>query len=138
MTPDLGDIFAAAGFFGALAEEFKSHNAELEAAAKIMEKTAKSLPGTYQDGWPALAESTLAKKQAGDSPLLETGEFRDSIKHNSSDDVAHVGTNDQRGPWFEFGTDKMPPRPVFGVAIIKAKDEIEAAVGKVTVERMLK
>jgi len=40
---------------------------------------AKAQIGKQHEEWPPLAPSTLAKKSA-DTPLLETGEMRDSIE----------------------------------------------------------
>jgi hypothetical protein len=51
----------------------------LEPVAVMLETSAKTAIGTYRFGWPPLAESTLARK-AADTPLLETGELRDSIQ----------------------------------------------------------
>ena len=138
MSRNLGDLLGGVGFFAGLAKSFEGHKRELEAAAAILEAEAKSYPGTYQDGWAALAESTIAQKQTGDSPLLETGEMRDSIAHNSDEHVAYVGSNNPKMTWQELGTDRIPPRPVLGLALIKAKDKVEAAVGKIVMERLVK
>jgi phage gpG-like protein len=134
----LGDLASGAAFFAALAKEFVGHAKELEAAAVILETEAKSYPGTYQDGWPALADSTVARKATGDSPLLETSDMRDSIQHSSDAREANVGSNDPKFKFSEFGTAKELPRPVFGLAIVKAEPAILAAVGKVTMERLVK
>src|ERR1700722_8563014 len=109
----LGDLASGAAFFAALAKEFVGHAKELEAAAVILETEAKSYPGTYQDGWPALADSTVARKATGDSPLLETGDMRDSIQHASDAREANVGSNDPKFKFSEFGTTNESPRPVF-------------------------
>jgi hypothetical protein len=52
----------------------------LEQVAQMVEGEAKRVIGTYDYGWPQLAASTLAKK-AANTPLLETGDMRDSIEH---------------------------------------------------------
>jgi phage gpG-like protein len=134
----LGDLASGAFFFAALASEFVGHAKELEAAAVELEKGAKSLPGTYQDGWPALADYTISRKATGDSPLLETGDMRDAIQHSSDAHEANVGSNDPKFKYSEFGTVHEPARPVFGLAVIKAEPAIVAAVGKVTMERLAK
>lgn len=131
-----GDALAGAVFFGELARKFTGYKEELEAAAVIVEKTARSLPGEYQDGWPALAESTIKRKSTGDSPLFETGELRDSITHSSDDREATVGTNVDHAIFSEVGTVHEPPRPIFPIAAIKATAEVEAAVGKVVMSRL--
>jgi phage gpG-like protein len=126
------DLAGSVGFFAGLAREMAGHKQELEAAA------ANARPGEYQEGWPALQPETIARKDAGDSPLLETGSFKDGISHNSDEHEAYVGSDDARAKYFEFGTSKMPARPVFAVAKIKAEEEIKSAVGKIAMERLVK
>jgi hypothetical protein len=48
-----------------------------------------------------------------DPPNTDLGTFVKSIQFNvkSSSLEGQVGTNDPRGPWFEFGTATMAPRP---------------------------
>jgi phage gpG-like protein len=135
---NLGDLAGAATFFGAIARDFHGHAKELEAAAVALETEAKSLPGEYQTGWPALQPATIARKATGDSPLLETGELRDSIVHNSDEHEAHVGSNNPKMRWHEFGTKRMPPRPILGVAVVQAEAAIVAAVGNVVMQRIAK
>jgi hypothetical protein len=48
----------------------------------LLEDSAKEALGTHEFGWPPLQPETIARKATGDSPLLETGALRDSIKHN--------------------------------------------------------
>jgi hypothetical protein len=51
----------------------------VEKACVMVEKEAKRAIGTYRFGWEPLKPETIAHKTTGDSPLLETGELRDSI-----------------------------------------------------------
>lgn len=37
-------------------------------ASKVVLEEARSLPGHYQAGWPALQTETIARKSAGDTP----------------------------------------------------------------------
>src|SRR5690349_9511426 len=87
----------------------------VERAAKMIQKRAKAMIGKEHDIWPELAESTIEDKARHGfktpAPLLRTGELRDSIEITVSGNEAAVGTNDERGPWFELGTSRMPPRP---------------------------
>ena len=89
---------------------------------------AKDSLGEYQPGWPALQPETIARKTTGDSPLLETGELRDSIKWNSDKHEAYVGTDNPKGIWHEFGTGQVtpiiPPRPFLGAAMVASEKEI--------------
>ena len=107
----------------------------LERATHTLLEEAKALPGTHAAGWPALKPETIAHKATGDSPLLESGGFRESLGASVlSDRRAMVGTNDKRGPWFENGTSKMAPRPVLGAALAKkgeqAADQVAAAIAR--------
>jgi phage gpG-like protein len=140
MSHVLGDLLAGASFFGAIAKDFAGgYREELERAAVILEAEAKSYPGNYQPGWAALKSETIARKATGDSPLLETGEMRDSITHNSDAHEAMVGSNDKTLIYQEFGTSRgIPPRPVLGLAMIKAEPAIVHAVGKVVMTRLVK
>jgi hypothetical protein len=54
----------------------------VEKACRMVEKEAKAAIGTYRfENWPPLQPETVARKAGGDTPLLETGELRDSIGH---------------------------------------------------------
>lgn len=107
-------------------------------AAKI-ERTAKSEIGHYQPTrgpfpeWAPLAESTEDEKarlgfDAG-APLLRTGELRDSISHETHGLEAVIGSTDERMVFHEFGTSKMPARPVLGPAGFRNKRAIERIIG---------
>ena len=98
----------------------------LRAACRAVRIAAKGAIGTYRFGWPALAPSTLKRKPNGDRPLLVTGEFRKSIRQEIRPYHGMVFSEDPRAAWFEFGTSKMPPRPVFGPAIHAAKAKAQA------------
>jgi len=113
----------------------------MAAAAIIIERDAKRQIGTYQPGvgdfpaWaPLSADYEAAKVAAGgkaNAPLLFSGEMRDSIDHTVSATEAVVGAKDEKMVYHEFGTSKMPPRPVFGPAMLKTRKEVEAALGQV-------
>lgn len=108
----------------ALGHEVTHHMAKT--AGEEIQKTAKGEIGFYQTGispfpdWAPLAESTEAEKARlgyePDAPLLRTGEMRDSIEVMVEGSEAVVGTNDEKMKWHEYGTEKMPPRPVLGPA----------------------
>lgn len=118
----------------------------LERAAQIVEDEAKRVLGTYDYGWPPLAPSTVARKAAGDSPLLETGELRDSIAHNIDHPSpaalggrwmgvgvhpmsAFVGSDNDKAVWHEFGTSRVPPRPFLSQALIREEARVVTLVG---------
>jgi HK97 gp10 family phage protein len=111
----------------------------LEEAAALLEKTAKAEFGTYQDAigtfaaWAELADSTkadrAAKGYAENDPLLRDGTLRDSIEHEVEEWTATVGSTSELMPYFEFGTSKMPPRPVLGPALYHQADKIAKMIG---------
>lgn len=107
--------------------EHEIHNS-LEEAGKIVEEEAKRVIGTYDYNWTPLAASTLARK-AADTPLLETGEMRDSIEHSVSGRTAYIGSNSDKAVWHELGTSKVPPRPFLQGAVDHKIEEIVEKTG---------
>lgn len=113
--------------------------AGLHHVAKAIETSAKAEIGQYQqtvgpfNAWDSLAESTEAEKARlgyePDAPLLRTGGLRDSITHEVDGLEAAIGSDDDVMVYHEFGTPKMPPRPVLGPAAIHNKQRIEKIVG---------
>ena len=140
--------------FNSLAE-FGAHLVTLQAAeslalhkgldqvARLVEKTAKDEIGQYQPAigpfpeWAPLAASTEAEKaRMGfplDAPLLRTGEMRDSIQHETNGFEAIVGSTDDKMVYHEFGTDKIPPRPVIGPAAFSNQEKIQEILGTAVV-----
>jgi HK97 gp10 family phage protein len=106
---------------GMVVEVDHAKHEALEKGAKIIEDEAKRVIGTYDYGWPPLAASTVARKGA-DTPLLETGEMRDSIEHTVGHDEARIGSNNDKALWHELGTSRIPPRP-FLMGAAKAKEK---------------
>lgn len=68
----------------------------------------------------------------GQYPAADTGSFGNSVKMELNTLDARVGTGDDRGPWFEFGTSKMKPRPwllpSFDEAMIGVMDRLKAEI----------
>jgi hypothetical protein len=97
----------------------------LKKAAEIVEEEAKRVIGTYDYGWPALKPETIARKSRGDTPLLETGEMRDSIGHTVFPHEAYVGSNDMKAVYQELGTSRgIPPRSFLGGAAMHKEHEV--------------
>jgi hypothetical protein len=91
--------------------------AALEAGGKEFLKRARAAIGTYEYGWQPLAESTVAHKSRGDTPLLETGEMRDSGSYQIVGNHIVIGFSDPKIRFHEYGTKHIPPRPVIGGTI---------------------
>ena len=127
--------FSLAGFAAHLAvmivhlEEGRHH--ALEEAAKIVETEAKRVIGTYDYGWPELADATkddrVRKGYPENDPLLRDGAMRDSIEHRVvSRNEAHVGSDSDVAVAQELGTDHIPPRSFLaGAAAHKEKEVVE-------------
>ena len=101
----------------------------LDDGSKILQEEAKRELGQYQPGWPALKPETIARKATGDSPLLETGELRDSIERDVQPHVAYVGSNSKKAVWHELGTSRIPPRPFLATAAAAKTAEIGEMIG---------
>ncbi|EMW2841859.1 TPA: hypothetical protein PXP91_001125 [Yersinia enterocolitica] len=125
----------------------ESMQSALEEVATRIEKTAKDEVGHYQSAvgpfpaWDKLADSTEADKARKgfhpDAPLERTGEFKESWTHETSGFEAIIGSKDERAPWFEFGTAKMPPRPVLGPAVVHNGEFIKKIIGKAVVNGLV-
>lgn len=111
----------------------------LAASAVLVREQSKSEFGTYQTGlggfpdWAELAPSTKAERvELGfteNDPLLRTGKLRDSITAMLSDWDAYVGSESPIMPYHEFGTSKIPPRPVLGIALSTCWPQIQKMMG---------
>jgi phage gpG-like protein len=118
--------------------EMKIADAEvIRRACEIVCQAARDIVGVPQPGWPALSPVTLARKMAN-TPLLDTGEMKDSIQWNSDGHEGYVGSNNPKLRWHEFGTNKEgaawgspnPPRPVLALAKVKTEDKIYAMAAR--------
>jgi hypothetical protein len=100
----------------------------VEKACRMVEKEAKRAIGTYLFDWTPLKPETVARKARGDTPLLETGELRDSIQHvvgrEGTEVVGYVGTNDPIAKYHELGTRTIPPGSFLGEAAMRKEHKI--------------
>ena len=120
----------------AMVEMDHAKHEALEKAAKIVEDGSKKAIGTYEFGWPPLAESTLEKK-AADTPLLETGELRDSIRHEVDGDTARIGSDLDYALYQEVGTSRIPPRSFLMQSAVHHRDEIVHEIGETMVTKLV-
>jgi HK97 gp10 family phage protein len=135
--------FASLGeFAGHLAklslEEGLWLQAGLDAAAAKIEREAKKEFGHYQPAtgpfpeWPELADSTQDRREqlgfTPNDPLLMTGSLRASISREIHGLDAVVGSTSDLMIYHEFGTSRMPARPVLGPAAYRHRRELETLV----------
>jgi len=115
----------------------------LAECGQVMLAEIRGALGTYRYGWPALAPSTVARKRNGDTPLVETGELRNSYAYTVVD--AHtldVGSDNPKAIWHEYGTGRVPPRPVLAPAAQRVEPEVvriaaEAGMRPLLIQRRL-
>lgn len=138
LPPGLLSLSAAAArmFRVATGLQLISNNC-LESAGQIIEAEAKRVIGTYDYGWEPLAESTIARKGGRDTPLLETGEMRDSISHKVENNILYVGSDNPKANWHEYGTSRIPPRPFLSGAALHMRAEVQAQIGKAATEAII-
>jgi HK97 gp10 family phage protein len=119
-----------------------NHHA-VEKAALMIENSAKAELGNYQPAtgpfneWAPLTDATLKTHESygmGDTPLLLTGQLRDSIQHEVSGMEAIIGTKMEIGEYQEVGTSKIPPRPFMGPAAYNNLENIKHLLGKSTAQ----
>ena len=97
----------------------------------MIAEEAKRVIGTYDYDWPPLAPATLAHK-AANTPLLETGELRDSIEYTvTSDHTAEVGSNLDVAVFQELGTVHIPPRSFLAAAAAHKGEDAAKVAGKI-------
>ncbi len=102
----------------------------LERAGKMVEEAAKDAIGTYHFSWPPLAPETVARKGA-DTPLLQTGELRDSIGYKLVDEHSvDVGSDNEKAVYHELGTATIPPRSFLVSAAVEKEQEVVTLFGE--------
>lgn len=106
----------------------------LKEVGEVVSAEARKSVGVYQSGigpfpaWAGLADSTIERKSRSglgmggnpNTPLYATGRFKQSIAYKAENQSVTIGTNVPYIVHTEVGTSKMPPRPVFGPAALRA------------------
>lgn len=93
-------------------------------ACELVARAAKRAIGKTHELWPPLKPETIARKLRGNTPLLETGELRDSIEWTASGLEGQVGSNNDKAVWHELGTSKIPPRSFLASSAISMEEKI--------------
>jgi len=103
----------------------------LKAEMHRLGEIAAGYPGHERAEWPPLAQSTIDDKISGGypvpSPLLRTGAMQSTIRGEADGFVGIVGSTDPKAVYHEFGTSKMPPRPIYAHVMMTHLPELEAA-----------
>jgi hypothetical protein len=123
----------AAFFTGVQLNLERASKAAVTKSARLIRDEARRVLGTYDYGWVPLAESTIAQKETGDSPGLETGAMRKSIKYSVDGTRMHweatVGSNDPHALYFELGTIHQPARSFLAGAAMRKQHEVHKICG---------
>src|SRR5664279_2456979 len=93
-------------------------------ACEMVAKQAKRAIGKQHELWPPLKPATIARKLRGNTPLLETGELRDSIEWTASGLEGQVGSNNDKAVWHELGTSRIPARSFLASSAISVEEKI--------------
>ena len=109
-----------------------------EIAGAALVEHAKDLIGQEQEGWPALAASTVEQKQrigwtgrvSATDPLFARGELRASIANTVDQSGITLGSTDPIAPFHEYGTSRMPPRPVIEPTMVKHGQEATETIAE--------
>jgi phage gpG-like protein len=114
----------------------------LEKIGKHLEKKANEKIGRQQVGWEKLADSTeeekVRKGYPANAPLLATGKLRKSIGHTVEGRTVTIGSTDEVMVFHEYGTHKLPPRPVFESLAAENAEFIHRTAQKALAEAMSK
>lgn len=131
-----------------------ARRAALKDACEMIKVDARKQIGVYQQAvgdypeWAPLAESTIEQKESAgfdpkagmddDAPLFREGDLLKSFRSTIvSENEAIVGSTDLVMTYHEFGTNKMPPRPVLGPALVKNIDKIQARLAGAILDAVL-
>ncbi|MCJ2084596.1 hypothetical protein MKK88_01115 [Methylobacterium sp. E-005] len=111
-------------------------------------ETAKEMIGREDNGWPALAPSTVAEKTrlgmigriSATDPLYRKGTMRESFGSSAgaTGDGAEgaIGSTSGIAAFHENGTSRMPPRPIFMPTMIKIAKRSEDEFGHMAIEQL--
>lgn len=98
-----------------------------EAVKGIMKRSSGEVQRRYNP------KRIVVASKPGDPPNVDMGVFVKSVQFQVDENKLRgaVGTNDERGPWFEFGTANMAARPWLTPAWKKAQKIIKSLAKKI-------
>lgn len=111
----------------------------LHEVGEVITASAQAKFGEYQPAvykfpkWAPLSEATIESGNPNNTPLLRTGETRDSVDYTIDGDNVVIGSSEPTMVYHEVGTKTEPPRPVLGPAAYEARAMIRQIMGKATV-----
>jgi phage gpG-like protein len=137
MTRNFPSLEAFATFLvGASVEEVIADASARGGVAGFLTKEIKDRIGDPDRLPPPLAESTQEQRAkdgfSADQTLLRTGELRDSIgwEHIGRRETV-VGSTDEKAPFHEFGTSRIPRRSFLASTVVEKNDEAFALYMKI-------
>jgi hypothetical protein len=100
--------------------------------------TARFMIATSSGNWMPLTPATIdykAYKKYGfqgdpQTPLYASGDFYRDMRYEIQGPAVSIGTNMPYMKYVEMGTAKMPPRPIFLPAFLKALPAIHTLIPK--------
>jgi len=76
------------------------------------------------------AGAQRVEQTAKSTVAVDTGELRDSIRHEVSGEEARIGAGAEHGIFVEFGTYKMGAQPFLRPAVDNNKSAVESEIGR--------
>lgn len=119
----------------------------LDQAGKVIQDDATGRIGHYQaavgsfPAWAQLSPTYEARKVAkgykANAPLLASGAMLKSISRYVGLNEVVIGATDPKMVYHEFGASRMPPRPVFGPAVLATQKQVADILGHALVDGIL-
>lgn len=104
---------------------------QLQDSAEDLKEAMQQYIRGQEGTWQPLAQATVKKKNGDDTILIETGEMVDSIEVTpQGDDQYVISATGQRNQeilkYHEYGTSRMPSRPVVRPVFEREKGNVKA------------
>jgi len=106
--------------------------ATIEAHAEVVRGVAKKSSGARETRYNPRRNVVVSRP--GGTPNIDFGTFIKSIQFEVKKRSGFVGTNDERGPWFEFGTKNMKARPWLNRGVKRARRKMKLIFRKIKIK----